>query len=243
MQYLDLRGQFARAQWRRTLTYGVFALLVVVAVVLVGDELAKHFTSVETEIAGLGLWGVLVFAGLFVVATSLLIPESVLSVMAGALFGLVWGLVAVVISNLLAAAFQYFLSRRLLRGAIERVLFARPALRAIQTAVLKNDLKLQCLLRLTPLNPASISYVLGAAGVRFPGFIVACLAFFPHMAMEVYLGYVGRHAVHIAGRESRDMYLHDGIVFGGFAITLVAVFLISGVARRAVRDAVADTAS
>ena len=35
-----------------------------------------------------------------------------------------------------------------------------------------DEFHLQFLLRLTPLNPATLSYLLGAAGVRFWGFLI-----------------------------------------------------------------------
>ena len=75
-----------------------------------------------------------------------------------------WG--AVVAGGLLASALQFTFARRLLRARIERTLAAKPSLAAIQPAVTQDELRLQLLLRLTPLNPATIRYLLGAAGVR-----------------------------------------------------------------------------
>jgi uncharacterized membrane protein YdjX (TVP38/TMEM64 family) len=49
------------------------------------------------------------------------------------------------------------------------------SLATITRAVKGDEFRLQMLVRLTPLNPASVNYLLGAAGVRFSGFLVACL--------------------------------------------------------------------
>jgi hypothetical protein len=56
-----------------------------------------------------------------------------------------------------------------LRARIQRALAARTSLAAIQRDVRRDEFRLQVLLRPTPLNPATINYPLGAAGVRFSG--------------------------------------------------------------------------
>jgi len=59
------------------------------AVLGVGTEIERHIDAIEPFIAGLGPWGAVVFVGLFVVATSLFFPESVLGIIAGPLSGTV----------------------------------------------------------------------------------------------------------------------------------------------------------
>lgn len=240
---ITLRGLLSRARSRTVLTYAAAGFLLVVVIVLAGKDIVRHIDATEAWIANLGPWGVLAFIGLFVVATSLLLPESVLSIMAGALFGLTWGLAAVAAGNLLAASLQYALSQRLLQVRIARALAARPPLAAIQRAVSGTDFKLQLLLRLTPLNPATISYMLGAAGVRFSGFLFACLGLAPHVLIEVYFGYAGTHVARMVGRGAEAAYLHDLIVIGGFAVTLIVIVLVSRMAHKAVMEAVSETAT
>ena len=231
----------ATARFRRALTYLSVGLLLVAAIVLAGDEIQTHINAIEAWIKNLGPWSVMVFVGLFVVATSFIVPDTVLSIMAGALFGLVWGIAAVVGGSLLAAALQYALAQRLLRSRIERALAAKPSLAAIQRAVSRNEFRLQVLLRLTPLNPAMINYILGAAGVRFVGFLVACLALVPYLAIEVYFGYAAKHLARMAGQETHAGLLHDATVIGGLVMTIVVMVMVSRTARKAVMEAVSET--
>ena len=137
---------------------------------------------------------------------------------------------------------QFALSHRLLRARIQRALAARPALAAIQRAVKRDELHLQVLLRLTPLNPATISYLLGAAGVRFSGFLLACLALAPTLIIEVYFGYTGKHIARMAGRDARTVYLHDLTVIAGLAVCIIVIILVSRMARKAVLEAEAEIA-
>jgi len=238
----DRVGWFlARAFSRAALPYLGVGLLLAIAVAVGGREIEHHIKAIEVWISTLGPWGVLSFVGLFVLTTSFLLPDTVLCIIAGALFGLGWGIAAVLAGSTLASAMQYALSRRLFRARIQKALAARPSLAAIQRAVIQDEFRLQVLLRLTPLNPATISYLLGAAGVRFSGFLIACLALTPNFLMEVYFGYVGKHAVRLAGSDARSAHLHDLALFGGLAVCVVVMFLVSKMARKAVMQAVAET--
>jgi uncharacterized membrane protein YdjX (TVP38/TMEM64 family) len=236
-----VRRFLARAYSRAALPYLLVGLLLIVAIVFGGREIGHHINAIESWITKLGPWGVLAFVGLFTLATSFLLPDTVLCIIAGALFGLGWGVGAVLAGSLLAGTMQYALSRKLLRARIQRMLAARPSLAAIQRAVSRDEFRLQVLLRLTPLNPATINYLLGAAGVRFSGFLIACLALTPNLAIEVYFGHVGKHAARLLGSNARTAHLHDLAIIGGLSVCVVVMVLVSRMARKAVMQAVAET--
>jgi len=236
----DLGERLRAANRRNTLVFVAAALVLLLALLAAGGEIRHHVAAIEAWIAALGPWALVGFVAFYVAATCLLVPESVLSIMAGVLFGLAWGFAAASLAVLLAAALQYGLARLLLRERIERLLAGRPLLASIERAVKRGEFRLQLLLRLAPLNPATISYLLGAAGVRFPGFMLACLAIAPHLLLEVYFGYAGRHVAHMAARDPHQMYLYDLAVFGGLAIAVGVLFIISRRAYRSVLEAVAD---
>lgn len=226
-----------RVRARRLLPYLAAAVLLVVAIALLGSEIHRHLDAIERGMEHLGPWGVVAFLALFVVLTSLMVPDTVFAIIAGVLFGLGWGTAAVIAGGVGGAALQYALSRRLLRERIERLIAAKPALAAIQRAVRQDELRLQALVRLTPLSPVMTSYLLGAAGVRFPGFLIACLALIPGFFLEVYFGYAGRHVARMTGRDEQSILLHDAMVFGGLAACVVVMVIISRTARRALMEA------
>jgi uncharacterized membrane protein YdjX (TVP38/TMEM64 family) len=236
-----VRRFFVRASSRTAIIYMVVGLLVVIAIVAGGREIKHHISAIESFIAKLGPLGVLAFVGLFVLATSFLMPDTVLCIIAGALFGLFRGVAAVLAGSVMAAMIQFALSHKLMRGRIQRMLSARPTLVAIQHAVRPNEFRLQLLLRMTPLNPATISYLLGAAGVRFSGFMLACLALIPNLVIEVYFGYVGRHAARLAASNVRTDHLRDLAIFGGLAVCVAVVVIVSRMAYNTVLRAVAET--
>jgi uncharacterized membrane protein YdjX (TVP38/TMEM64 family) len=231
----------ARAGSRATLPIIAVGALVVILVVLLGREAGHHIASIEHWITDLGPAGRVVFVGLLVLGTSVLVPESLFGIAAGALFGVRSGFLLVMVGNVIAASIQYGLARRLLRGRIQHMLAKRPQLAAVQRAVLSDETRLQLLLRLTPLNPASLSYVFGAAGVRFWGFLFACIGLIPHLLMEVYLGRAGRHLTFISGgAASHHSFVHEAVTFGGLFVSAVVVFIVSRIARKAI-ERVMDT--
>lgn len=231
----------ARASDRALIPYLAIGLLLMVAIVVARHEIDHHLTAIEAWITDLRPWSVLAFVGLFVLLSSVLLPDTVLAIIAGGLFGLAWGVVAVVAGGVLAAALQFMLSQHLLRVRIQRALGRSRSLAAIQRAVRANELPLEVLLRLTPLNPATISYLLGAAGVRFGGFLLASLAIVPSLALEVYFGYAGKHVARMAGRDTHAVYLHDLAVIAVLALGIVVMILVSRMAHRAILQAVAET--
>jgi uncharacterized membrane protein YdjX (TVP38/TMEM64 family) len=230
-----------RATSRTALLYLAVGALLLVAVIAAGRNIEHHLYAIETWLAGIGPWGIVAFVGLFVVATSLLVPDTVLCLLAGALFELYGGIAAVLAGNLLAAAVQFALAHKLLRAPIQRMLTRRPSLAAIERAVHRNAFRLQVLVRLTPLNPATISYLLGAAGVRFAGFIAAALASSPYLMIEVYFGYAGKHAAMLAGGAAGAARLHDLMLIGGLVVCAAVMIVLSRMARKAVMQAVAET--
>lgn len=238
---VDRRRRLFKRELRSVLPLAILVAAVIGIVVLIGHEAHRHLHDIESWITQLGPWGRLAFVGLVVAGTSVFVPESMFSFVAGVLFGLAWGMGIMLLANLLAAAIQYGLARRLLHDPIQRWLESRPLLRSIQQAVIGHELRLQVLLRLTPLSPAPISYLLGAAGVRFSGFMLANLVLITHVAVEVYLGHASKQLVTHGFNGAQQGWQHALLVYGGTAIGIFAVLFVSRIAHRAVLKAIAES--
>ncbi len=233
---IDDRGFWARVQLRAVAPYVLAAVAVVVATAIAGHEIHLHLRAMENWIAGLGVWGPVAFVVLIVVATSLLVPDTAMAIAAGALFGFAIGGLVAVIGGLLAAMVQYAVAHRLLRHPIERGLARRRGLRSIVEAVGRREIGMQALVRLTPVSPAVISYLMGATGVRFGGFMIACLVMIPSLLIEAYFGHVSLHVASMAGRSPGRIELRDGLLVGGLLVVIVVMILVGRVARRAIQE-------
>jgi uncharacterized membrane protein YdjX (TVP38/TMEM64 family) len=228
---------WARARIETVLTSVVVGGALAAGILVLGDELGRHLDHLEAAIAGLGSWGLPVFVLLYAMLTSLFVPDLLLGIVAGASFGFTRGLAMAAAGTLGGASLQYALSRHLLKPTIDRFVLSRPALAAIQLAVRQEELRLQLLIRLTPLNRALTSYVLGAVGVGFGRFAAACVALLPSLCLEVSLGCAGRHLARIAGRPAHTVFLHDILLFAGLVVAVVVMVVVSRTARRAVEAA------
>lgn len=223
--------------------FAIAVILLLVAMVLLGQEAERHMDAIEAWIARLGALGMLVFVLLVVIGTTLLVPESLFGLAAGALFGLMWGIAVMLAGNLLACALQFALARRWLRGPIQQALDSRPLLRAIQKAVVRDEVRLQAMLRLTPLNPALVNYLLGAAGVRFAGFMLLSPLLASHFALEVYLGHAGKQLLEhgLAGPPAEEA--HTWLAYAAGIVGIAAIVMVSRTAHRAVLRALSEQAT
>lgn len=222
---------------KQQLGWGVAALLAVALVVLAGEEIATHLKAIDAALAQNGAAGIALVALLYIVASSVLIPESLLAFLAGAALGLWWGLLATAIGGLLAAMLQYAIAHRWLREPILHFADSRPTWRAVHAALLQDEKSLQWLLRLAPFNPALISYLLGALGVRFGRYVLACSALMLHVSVEVYAGHATRHFVHSRHAAEPSGMLHDVLLVGGLLIVALILHRVATTARRAIAEA------
>ena len=145
-----------------------------------------------------------------------------------------------VVGGIAGAALDYVLAKKLLRDRIENVLQRHPKFLAMQRAVQREGLRLQFMLRLAPINAVSVSYVLGAAGVRFPPYMLASIGMAPALFVEVYLGHVAKHAGKTVAGVSRDSSTHLAITIAGLLVCIVLMITIGRMAQRALAEAEAE---
>ncbi|MFI5314519.1 MAG: TVP38/TMEM64 family protein [Myxococcota bacterium] len=191
-------------------------------------EIASQIGELAHWVATLGPWGPIVFIAGYALAAVAFVPGSVLTVAAGALFGLAAGTAYVFIGASLGACAAFALARSFARGAIERRLAGNARFAAIDRAIAREGLRIVFLLRLSPLFPFSLgNYALGLTRVRFRDYAIACTGMLPWTFVYVYLGSV-------VGETGGGWRIVVGLL-----VTAVVVFLIARVARRALTEATA----
>ncbi|MGA9575561.1 MAG: VTT domain-containing protein, partial [Lysobacterales bacterium] len=187
-------------RWETVGSYAFLVVALVFAVIALGDAFEDHVMIFENWLAAHGYWALIIAVVLYTVLAALFVPDTLLGLIVGASFGFTRGIIIAVVASLIAASVEYLLAHRLLKPLIDKYLGKKPGLKAMQKAVKEQEFKLQFLIRLTPINRAVTSYVLGASGVRFPGFIMAAAGFLPHLCLEVYSGYAGKHLALMSGQ-------------------------------------------
>lgn len=188
-------------------------------------------------IRGLGPWGAALFVGLYVVATVLFLPGSVLTLGAGAVFGVVRGSLLVSLAATLGATAAFLVGRHAARGWVAARIEGNPTFRAIDEAVGREGWKIVGLTRLSPVFPFNLlNYAFGVTRVRLRDYVAASWAgMIPGTVMYVYLGALaGDLATLPAGGRTRAP-VEWGLYVLGLLATGAVTIHVTRVARAALR--------
>jgi uncharacterized membrane protein YdjX (TVP38/TMEM64 family) len=210
------------------------ALLVLARALDAGAWLAAALTWIH----GLGPVAPLVFLLIYIVACVLLLPGSVLTLGAGAVFGVAYGIVIVWISAILGATAAFLVGRYLVRDWVARKIAANPKLQLLDTTVTREGWKIVALMRLSPVIPFNLlNYAFGATRVPLRDYVFAsAVGMLPGTAMYTYLGSL---AGELAGGSARARTPLEWSFYalGLLATVAVTVYLTrvarAGLARRA----------
>ncbi len=219
-------------------------LLITVSTIVITGVFAgtvlSHRQAVLEWIEGAGWTGVLVFGGIYVLATLLLIPPGILNALSGALFGIVFGMAVVVPANIVAALIGFALSRTAGGAWAQATIRHWRAWGAIDRAVGKAGFRIVFLLRCSPVSPFSVlNYALGLTRVRFRHYALATvLGSLPGTLLYVW---VGSSAASVADLLAHGA--HPGGVMGriflgaGLVATVLGIGLITAYAKSELRNA------
>ncbi|MGH0037492.1 MAG: TVP38/TMEM64 family protein [Myxococcota bacterium] len=218
------------------------ALAVLVALILGGRELAAALPRFAEWVDSLGALGVAIFGVGYAAAVVAFVPASLLTLAAGALFGVPLGTAVVFVSASAGACAAFAVARYAARGLVERRVESNARFAAIDRAVASEGLKITTLLRLSPVFPFNLlNYALGLTRVRFGHYALACLGMLPGTFLYVYLGAVaGDLATIAAGEGGPDAGAQRWITWVGLAVTAVVTIAITRIARRALATATAS---
>jgi uncharacterized membrane protein YdjX (TVP38/TMEM64 family) len=224
----------------RTSSAARIAVLVVglAALVILGRQAGHHIPQFAQWVNGLGVWGPLVFVFGYALATVAFVPGSLLTLAAGAIFGLAKGVIYVFIAAILGSSSAFLVSRYLARQTIERRLAANPRFAAIDRAVGAQGRKIIFLLRLSPVFPFNLlNYALGLTQVRFVDYVMASVGMLPGTLLYVYYGKLAGDVAVLAGGAAPEKGAgYYAVLILGLVATIIVTTLVTRTARRALRE-------
>jgi uncharacterized membrane protein YdjX (TVP38/TMEM64 family) len=199
---------------------------------------AQWLEAFNKWVGDLGPWGMVIFIGVYVLATILMVPGSILTVGAGLVFGLGWAFVAVSIGSTIGAALAFLISRFLARERVEALAEKNESFHRIDKAIGEQGAKLILLLRLSPLIPFNLSnYFYGITGVKFWPYVLASwIGMLPGTLLYVYLGSAGRAGLQAAsGATAGRSPLEWTFLAVGLAATIGVTIWVTKIARKALQ--------
>ena len=237
----DPAGRGTGTRWKAALKV-VVAVAALAGLWFLGRELGGYVPRFASWVESLGIWGPLVFVGGYAAATVAFIPGSLLTLAAGAIFGLLYGTVWVFLGATLGSALAFLVARYVARGAVERRLEGREKFATIDRAVGREGFKIVALMRLSPVFPFNLlNYALGLTRVRFRDYLLASFGMLPGTFLYVYYGKALGSLAQVAGGDRPERGVGDWVVLGlGLVATVLVTTLVTRISRRALEEEVED---
>jgi uncharacterized membrane protein YdjX (TVP38/TMEM64 family) len=219
---------------------GIVALAALFLLARAGGSYVPAFAA---WVNGLGVWGPLVFILGYAVAVVAFIPAFLLTLAAGAIFGLVPGTIYVFAAAVLGSSAAFLIARYVARGAIEQRIAGNPRFAAIDRAVGEQGRKIVFLLRLSPAFPFGLlNYALGLTRVRFVDYVAASIGMIPGTLLYVYSGKLAGDVAALAGGATVAKGAgYYSVLAVGLVATVLVTMVVTRTARRALADATAST--
>lgn len=221
------------------LQFGAAALAVAAAVLAAYLlDAPQHLQASLSWVESLGAPAPVVYVALYILVCVLVIPGSILTLGAGAVFGVARGTLFTAVGATAGATVAFLLGRTLLRGWVSQKVSSSPRLQAVDEAVGMEGGRLVFLLRLSPLIPFSISnYVYGITKVPTGQYIVATfVGMLPGILLYSYIGSLVRRIAELGSSGVTTSPAEWTLYAVGLVATVVATLRVTIVARRALNQ-------
>jgi uncharacterized membrane protein YdjX (TVP38/TMEM64 family) len=230
------------AEPRRPLLKVIAGAVGLVVLVILGRTAGGYIQPFAQWVDGLGFWGPAAFVFGYAIAVVAFVPASLLTLGAGAIFGIVHGVIYVFVAATIGSCLAFLVSRYLARSAVEKKLEGKPKFSAIDRAVEAEGLKIVFLLRLTPAVPFNLlNYALGLTRVRFADYAIASVGMLPGTLLYVYSGKLAGDVAAVAGNPAIARgWGYYSILALGFVATLAVTIVVTRSARRALAEATGE---
>lgn len=222
----------------KTAVYIGLGALALAVLLFAGRRAGAYIPQFATWVESLGVWGPVVFILGYAVAAVAFVPGSLLTLAAGAVFGLVKGTIYTFLGATLGASAAFLVARYGARRAIERRIAGNPRFSAVDRAVGREGFKIVALLRLSPIFPFNLlNYSLGLTKVSFLSYVAASIAMLPGTLLYVYYGKAAGSLAALAGGAQTEKGPGSWILLGvGLLATIAVTTYVTRLAGKALRQ-------
>ena len=219
----------------------LIVMLIATVVVLGGRsvDLQQRLAEALAWIDGLGAVGFVVFVVLYVLACVFLIPGSLLTLGAGAIYGVATGTVLVSVASTLGATAAFLVGRYFARDWVGRRVAGNTTFAAIDDAVAREGWKIVGLTRLSPAFPFTLlNYGYGLTKVSARHYILASwIGMIPGTVMYVYMGSLAGNLAQLGAEAEGGPTTARWVINAvGFAATVWVTVYVTKIARAALAE-------
>jgi uncharacterized membrane protein YdjX (TVP38/TMEM64 family) len=219
------------------------ALAFAIAAALLSGPARAAVAALLDWARGAGPIGLLVPAVAYLLAAVLFLPVWPITMAVGFACGPLLGFAVAWPSSAVAGAIAFLVGRTVGRRAVARAIAGSPRLRALEEAIARQGFQTVVLLRLSPLFPYHlVNYALGTTRLRLRDFSVAsAVGMVPSTLLYAYLGSLAASAADAAaGHTPPSGPAGRALYWGGLAVAVIATFLVTRAARRALSQPAPD---
>lgn len=150
----------------------------------------ENVPKIKTWVASFGTIAPLVYIGLYLVSTVFFLPGTPVTVLAGFVFGPLWGVFYASIASIISVSAAFLIARYAARDLVENWVKDNAQFRKIDEQVEEQGWRIVMLTRLVPIFPFNLqNYAYGLTGIRFSTYVlVSAIFMLPGTAVFVQLG-------------------------------------------------------
>ena len=149
------------------------------------------FAELATRLDQFGPWAPVLFVLAYVVGSVAFVPGTILTLTAGAVFGVGRGVPLVFTGAVLGSSAAFGVARAVARRPVSRWLARDPRALAIAQALEGQGFKIIVLMHLSPVIPYNLlNYVCGVTTIRFSDFLFGTIGMLPLIVLYTYYGKV-----------------------------------------------------
>ena len=182
---------------KKSLIKILIAVGVVAAVYLVlrhygvtDDIRLENVPKIKTWVSSFGRIAPIVYIGLYLVSTVFFLPGTPVTVLAGFVFGPLWGILYASVASIISVSVAFLIARYVARDLVEGWVKGNAQFRKIDEQVEEQGWRILMFTRLVPIFPFNLqNYAYGLTSIRFATYVlVSAIFMLPGTAVLVQLG-------------------------------------------------------
>ena len=179
----------------------IIKILIAVGIVAVVYLVLRHYgitddirlenvPKIKTWVTSFGRIAPLVYVGLYLVSTVFFLPGTPVTVLAGFIFGPLWGVFYASVASIISVSIAFLIARYVARDLVEGWVKDNAQFRKIDEQVEEQGWRILMFTRLVPIFPFNLqNYAYGLTSIRFSTFVlVSAIFMLPGTAVFVQFG-------------------------------------------------------
>ena len=138
----------------------------------------ENVPKIKTWVESFGVIAPLIYLGLYLISTVFFLPGFPITVLAGFIFGPLWGVFYASIASIISVACAFLVARYVARDLVEGWVRENAQFRKIDAQVEEQGWRILMVTRLVPIFPFNLqNYAYGLTRIRFSTFVLTSAVF------------------------------------------------------------------